>query len=373
MVAPTSSMLLSLILAFSICVTMIIVLKIVAQHIGLLDKPCSRKQHEGHVPLVGGIAMFIAFSISILLLMPVNESVILVSISCAVAALGVVDDMYGLQTWQRFFIQSVAAVSMVYFGGVQLVHLGNIFGDGVVFLGAIFSLIFTIFCVVGVINAMNMMDGMDGLAGSVLLMCFVALAAIAYSAGETELPVVLMVVVGSLLGFLVFNIQLFGYSARIFMGDAGSMFLGFLFAWFSIYLTQNGNQSLSPVAAGWIFGVPLLDASAVMVRRMLQGKSPFKAGRDHIHHFLLQKGYSVNKTLGIILSLQLVFFCIAAIANKNVNWEPALFWLFVIMVVTYLTYTHALIAEPGIFSEGRTAKTAVSLQDASNRSTRPKN
>ncbi len=351
MITSITTSLLSLILPFFICVTMISVLRIIAQDIGLLDKPCPRKQHKGLVPLVGGIAMFVSFAISTLLLLPDISSLYLVSITSVVVILGVMDDMYGLQTRRRFLVQVFAAMSMIYFGGVQLLQLGDLFWDGVVYLGAVISLIFTIFCVVGVINAMNMMDGVDGLAGGIALMCFTSLSVIAYMSGEIQVLTVLLILMGSLAGFLLFNVQIFGYPARVFMGDAGSMFLGLLLAWFFIHLTQSGNRGLSAVAAGWMFGVPLLDASAVMTRRVLQGRSPFRAGRDHMHHIMLDKGFSINKTVTIILLLQLIFIGVGALTNKHSAWEPAFFWLFIIMVAIYLGVTHSAVSSVNHYCE----------------------
>ncbi len=316
-------------------------------NIGLLDRPCERKKHEGLVPLVGGIAMFTAFSISTILLFPHWSSLVMVLIALLVVSLGVLDDIHGLQTRKRFLVQMLAAVAMVYVGGVQISQLGNLFGDGVVQFGGFFALIFTVFATVGVINAMNMVDGSDGLAGSLALISFLALAYVAYSAGDLKSANMILVIIGALFAFLLFNIRLFGLAARVFMGDAGSMFIGLLLAWFFISLSQGDKPSLSAVSAGWIFGLPLLDISAVMTRRLFEGRSPFTAGRDHIHHLLIDHGYSVNKTLSIIVVLHLLFVSLGLIANNQPGWDPALFWLFVILVACHLVYTRHILSQIG--------------------------
>ncbi len=339
----TASGVLSIVLPFFICVTMIMVLKRVAENIGLLDRPCERKKHEGLVPLVGGIAMFTAYSISLLLLFPTWNSVAIVTIAAVVVVLGVLDDIQGLQTRKRFLVQIVAAVAMVVIGGVKITQLGNIFGDGKLYFGGFFALVFTVFSTVGVINAMNMVDGADGLAGSLATISFLALAYAAFGAGDFAEAQMILVVVGALIAFLLFNIRFFGSKARIFMGDAGSMFLGFLLAWFFIDMSQGEEPALSAVSAGWLFGLPLLDISAVMMRRLFDGRSPFEAGRDHIHHILIDRGISVNRTLATMVSIHLFFVSMGLIANNQPAWEPAFFWLFVNLVAAHLVYTQRFV------------------------------
>jgi UDP-GlcNAc:undecaprenyl-phosphate GlcNAc-1-phosphate transferase len=331
---------LSFVLPFFICVTMIIALRTVAVKIGLLDRPCERKQHEGLVPLVGGIAIFTAFSISAVLLSPSWSTVVMVLIALGVGVLGVLDDIHGLQTRKRFLVQIMAAVAMVYLGGVQITQLGNLFGDGVIRFGALMALLFSVFSAVGVINAMNMVDGADGLAGSIAFLTFLALAYVAYSAGDFVSTEILLIMVGAISAFILFNARLVIPKAQIFMGDAGSMFIGFVMAWYFIVLSQGDEPALSAVSAGWLFGLPLLDISAVMTRRLMEGRSPFAAGRDHIHHLLIDRGYSVNKALLIIVVAHAFFISIGLLSNVRRDLEPALFWLFIVLVATHIVVTH---------------------------------
>ncbi|MCB1757817.1 MAG: undecaprenyl/decaprenyl-phosphate alpha-N-acetylglucosaminyl 1-phosphate transferase [Gammaproteobacteria bacterium] len=354
--STTASTVLSLVLPFFVCVTMIMVLRKTAVRIGLLDQPCQRKRHVGLVPLVGGIAMFTAFAISALLLFPAWSSLAMVSIAFVVVALGVLDDIHGLQTRKRFLVQIIVAVAMVYIGGVQITQLGNLFGDGNIYFNGFFALVFTVFSTVGVINAINMVDGADGLAGSLSLLSFLALAFIAFGAGEVVSGQLILVIVGALSAFLLFNARIFGRSARIFMGDAGSMFIGFLLAWFFIDLSQGQTRPLSAVSAGWIFGLPLLDISAVMTRRLIERRSPFEAGRDHIHHLLIDQGISVNATLGIILLVHGAFITIGLFANSHTQWEPAFFWLFVVLVSFHLAYTQRFLEEKVRASQQKQSK-----------------
>jgi len=327
---------LSLVLPFFICATLIMVLRKHAGSIGLLDRPCQRKQHKGLVPLVGGIAIWTAFAISTLLMFFDWSTLAMVSIGLLVMALGVLDDVHELGTRKRFLVQILAGVAMVYLGQLQINQLGNAFGGGIVQFSGAFAILFTIFSTVGVINALNMIDGMDGLAGSIASISFLALAAVAYAGGDMVSAQILLTIVGSLAAFLLFNLRVAGHAARIFMGDAGSMFLGFLLAWFFVALSQGESPVLSAVSAGWIFGLPLLDISVVMVRRVMAGRSPFAAGRDHLHHLLLDRGLSVNSTLAIIVAAHAMFVVIGLIGNHNRALEPGLFWLFIGLVVAHL-------------------------------------
>ncbi|MDO6461362.1 undecaprenyl/decaprenyl-phosphate alpha-N-acetylglucosaminyl 1-phosphate transferase [Granulosicoccaceae sp. 1_MG-2023] len=334
---------LTFILPFFITVTALLVLRRIAEHIDLLDRPCERKQHEGLVPLVGGIAMFCGFAVSALVLQPTWTSLALVLIAGVVLVMGILDDMHGLQTRKRFLVQILAAVAMVYIGQVQITHLGNLFGDGEVHLGGFFALIFTVFSTVGVINAMNMVDGADGLAGSLALVSFAALSVIAISAGAGSIGIYSLILVGALTAFLLFNVRIAGRRARVFMGDAGSMMLGLLMAWLFIDLSQGEQPPLSAVSAGWIFGLPLLDISAVMVRRLFEGRSPFEAGRDHLHHLLIDQGFSVNSALAIMCFAHIVFVSVGLLANQVPGAEPLLFWAFVILVAAHLVLTPRLL------------------------------
>ena len=334
---------LTFILPFFITATALLVLRRVAEHLDLLDRPCQRKQHEGLVPLVGGIAMFAGFAISALVLQPGWNSVALVGIAGVVLVMGVLDDMHGLQTRKRFLVQILAAVAMVYVGNVQITHLGNLFGDGEVHFGGFFALLFTVFSTVGVINAMNMVDGADGLAGSLALVSFAALSIVALSAGISSVGIYALVIVGALAAFLLFNIRIGSRRARVFMGDAGSMMLGLLMAWLFIDLSQGETSSLSAVSAGWIFGLPLLDISAVMVRRLFEGRSPFEAGRDHLHHLLIDQGFSVNSALAIMTFIHLLFVTVGLLGNQSPGAEPMLFWAFVVLVAAHLVLTPRLL------------------------------
>jgi UDP-GlcNAc:undecaprenyl-phosphate GlcNAc-1-phosphate transferase len=174
-------------------------------------------------------------------------------------------------------------------------------GSGTIVLG-VSSIPLTVFSVVGVSNALNLSDGMDGLAGGLALIATIFIGAVAYLSDMAITLDGLLILSGALIGFLFFNMR-FSWQprAKVFMGDSGSLMLGFLLAWAAIRVTQDERNAFPPAAALWFFAIPLWDTVSLMLRRMLKGKSPFHPGRDHLHHILLRVGYSDSQVVRFIL------------------------------------------------------------------------
>ncbi|NLA69016.1 MAG: undecaprenyl/decaprenyl-phosphate alpha-N-acetylglucosaminyl 1-phosphate transferase, partial [Gammaproteobacteria bacterium] len=167
--------------------------------------------------------------------------------------------------------------------------LGGVFGTGE--LGWI-SVPFTVFATVGIINAINMVDGADGLAGLLVSACLVMLAAAAVYAGNPPLANISLSIAGVVFAFLLYNMRFpWQPRARTFMGNAGSAWLGLVVAWVVFRLTQNSGHPVNPVLALWLIPVPIMDCLVLSVRRVREGRSPFAAGRDHIHHFMQDAGF----------------------------------------------------------------------------------
>ncbi len=288
----------------------ILVLIPVAHFVGLTDKPSSRKKHDGEIPLIGGIAIYFGLLISVYMV-GLNESgsrefYILSTALTLIVVLGLIDDKYHLGIRIRFIGQSIAVLIMIFGLKAEIVQLGNILGFGVLKLG-LTSVFFTVFAFVGGINAFNMLDGLDGLAGSLSIMYLVILAALFGYFNNTNMFDTCVLLSMSLLAFLVFNSRFFGRKkALIFLGDTGSMLLGFVLVWMLIYLSQIAKV-IYPVTVLWILAIPLFDTVGIMLRRIRKGQSPFHADRGHFHHILLHAGYSVNQTVFFIISISAVF------------------------------------------------------------------
>ncbi|MFQ5545739.1 MAG: MraY family glycosyltransferase [Acidiferrobacterales bacterium] len=313
------------------------VLRPLATRIGLVDRPGKRKLHKGNVALIGGIAMFTALAFSVLtfdISLPAFRS--FVAAATLLVVVGFVDDLWELPSRIRFAVQITAALIMTLGGGVVVQDLGAITGNEIVTLGA-WAIPFTVFATVGVINALNMSDGIDGLAGGLSFIAFALLSYVAMASGrvaDASILVLLTCIVGT---FLLFNLRSPWRSrALVFMGDAGSMFLGFALAWFVISLSQGENRAMTPVTALWILALPLIDTVSILLRRVLSGRSPFSGDRDHLHHILLMAGCSVNKTNGVLLSATLILGLAAVFALYHRIAEHIMFYCFLGLGLAHL-------------------------------------
>ena len=287
-----------------------------AHHTGLIDRPVGRKQHAGEIPLIGGVAMFIAFMLAVLTMPnPPDDMHSFMFSTVVLVGIGVLDDYQETAVRMRFAAQLLAALILTATAGHVISNMGDLFNEGDILLGG-WALPFSVFAVIGVINALNMSDGIDGLAGSVSLVSFVAMYYLVAETGRPEADI-LLIFISVLVPFLILNLPFFGKSrACIFMGDAGSMFLGFALAWYFIVLSQGEVAVMSPVAALYIFAIPLFDTVSIMFRRMLKGHSPFRPDRDHFHHVFQAAGYSNRKTLIIIVVAQIVMAILGIVGNK---------------------------------------------------------
>lgn len=308
----------------------------VAHHYGWLDHPDERKHHVGAIPVVGGLAMSFAIAVSASLhLIDADIFWGLMAAVSIIVVVGFLDDRSGLSVRWRFLAQGIAGLIIALSAGAPLASLGDLFGFGPVALGVL-AVPFTVFAVVGMANALNLSDGMDGLAGGLALISTAFVAAAAYLAGRENTLIVLLILGGALLGFLFFNMRLpWQRRARVFMGDCGSLMLGFLLAWAAIRVTQSENNALPPAAALWFFAIPLLDTVSLMLRRMLKGKSPFHPGRDHLHHVLLRVGYTDSQ---VVLFIHLVAVACGLVGFFGWRWgvpDAVLFYGFLAVFALY--------------------------------------
>lgn len=273
-----------------------------AHHVGFLDRPDARKHHQTATPAVGGLAMALAIAMCALWRLADHEIFWEMFVATfAIVAIGFLDDWKKLPVAVRFAVQGGAAWAVSVIAGVQLIQLGDLFGSGAIVLGA-GAIPLTVFAVVGVANALNLSDGMDGLAGGLALIATTFIAVVAYLSGMQITFDGLLILAGALIGFLLFNMRCpWRTCAKVFMGDSGSLMLGFLLAWAAVRVTQDEINAFSPAAALWFFAIPLWDTVSLMLRRALKGKSPFHPGRDHLHHILLRVGYTDSQVVRFIL------------------------------------------------------------------------
>ena len=288
--------------AFAVTAILIHVFRGPAIRLGLVDIPGGRKEHVGEVPLIGGVAMFLGFASATLLLeQSLTQYRPLYAGMSLLLVAGILDDLHDLSARAKFALQLVAAFFVVAWGGLKVSYLGNLFGLGPIHLG-ILSTPFTIICVVGLVNAVNMADGSDGLAGGIVFVMLLWLIAATLLAG-LPLPIMPLLLAGSVLAFLLFN---FPHAKRrhasIFMGDSGSMILGFATAWFAIQLMSNSDGRIPPITIAAILMLPVSDTVILIARRIYKGQSPMAADREHLHHIFERAGFSRPQTVYTLIS-----------------------------------------------------------------------
>ena len=271
-----------------------------AESWGLVDRPNERKQHVGQIPLIGGLAAFAGVLAGALVdgQAPLFTNALLAT-AAVLAVVGALDDRFELSVRTRLLVQTGAVLTMIAVTGVHIHTLGHLFGRE--FELGLFGIPLTVVAVIGLLNAFNMMDGIDGLAGTLAL---VSIGAIIMYQGQPQWPgvIVLVLLAGALVPYLAVNLGLVG--RKIFLGDAGSMVVGYLLAWTLIHLSQSGStQELSTIDVLWCVALPVLDTLQVMVRRIREGKSPFQPDRGHVHHMMLRAGLGPRTTLVTLVML----------------------------------------------------------------------
>lgn len=279
---------------------------------GILDRPGQHKQHRHLTPFVGGAGIFAALLVALCFLAShyPEQSVKWLGLgisSIIIFVMGFADDILQLHYRIRLIVQTIVVLIMALVSGVVLTDLGSIFPGEVLVLG-FFAIPFTLFATIGGINALNMIDGIDGLSGSISLTSLVLLGAVALVADNRPDYIIVIALAGGTVGFLFFNLRRkLQPRARVFLGDNGSMLLGFLIAWLLIDLSQGSNRAMAPVTALWLFSIPLMDTISIMLRRVWQHKSPFEPDHNHLHHILLDAGYRVGDVIFTVISIHLLF------------------------------------------------------------------
>ncbi|MFO0768257.1 MAG: MraY family glycosyltransferase [Nitrospiraceae bacterium] len=281
-----------------ICMALIPPLMATASRLQFLDIPTDqRRVHSDPVAKVGGIAFGIGTFAAMLIWAPKDDIVVAGLLGgVTILLFGMWDDRVGLPYTVKFMGQAAGAAIVMWQGDIHVNALP--FLESELSLWIAYPL--TLLIIVGVTNAVNLADGLDGLAGGLSLLSFAGMACLAYLGGDQTVTLLMVPVLGGLLGFLRFNT----YPARIFMGDAGSQFLGFFMAISAIVLTDPLRGPYTPVLGLFLLGLPLLDTVGVMMQRLKEGRSPFVADKNHLHHKLLAMGFTHYEAVLMIYLLQ---------------------------------------------------------------------
>ena len=343
-----------------------------ASWVGAIDKPTERKVHTHPVPRLGGVAIAVTFLLSLLLLLNLapwifakswllsREGYVLVAVLLSVLFLGVWDDIRELRPSQKFVVQFILS-NIVYFAGSRISSVTNLFGVNADVLGVL-DYPLTIFWIVGITNALNLIDGLDGLAAGIATIAFMAIAPISLLNGDVASAAISFLLAGTLLGFMRYNFN----PARIFLGDSGSLVLGFLLAVVSLKSATKGTATFTILTPVVVLGLPITETLLSMIRRFLRSFLPeqaiegsflqklrrmFQPDRGHIHYMLLTRGLSQR---GAVLVLYLVSCAlgVGAFAVTIVNNITASLILLVIGAASFVGVRNLKYKEMAVLENG---------------------
>jgi len=272
---------------------------------GLVDRPDARKLHDGHVPLAGGPMVFATFAIAALAFrMPalaMDGSTAQLALVAVIFVVGLLDDYAHLPPALRLCVQALCGLMMPVLGDVILRDLRDLLGFGPILLGYA-AIPLTALAFAGLVNAYNMIDGVDGLCATFALLPLLVVGLLAWQAGHHSADSLLLIAT-ALAVFLVFNLSPgTRWRPKLFLGDSGSGMLGFAVCSVLVYFSQPPQMLLKPVTCLWLVAVPLFDMLTTMLIRVREGDHPMRADRRHLHHLLIDHGFSVLNTRRIMVS-----------------------------------------------------------------------
>ncbi|PFO00027.1 undecaprenyl-phosphate alpha-N-acetylglucosaminyl 1-phosphate transferase [Bacillus sp. AFS076308] len=317
---------LTLIVCFLISIVMTPLIKKLAFLIGATDRPNQRKVHQSIMPRLGGLAIFISFIAGIFLIRPENPySFAILLGSLIIIITGFCDDLFELPAKYKLLGQLAAACCVVFLGDLQVVFINLPFGGQLQF--GLLSIPFTILWIVGITNAINLIDGLDGLAAGVSSIALITISGIAFIQGNFYVVAVGLIVLASTIGFLFYNF----HPAKIFMGDTGALFLGFIISVLSLLGFKNVTF-ISFIIPVIILGVPISDTLFAIIRRIIN-KQPLSApDKSHLHHCMLRMGFSHRQTVLLIYAMA-AFFGLVAVIFSQARIGGALFLIGVVVLI----------------------------------------
>lgn len=333
--------LLDIFFVFCVSFASLLLFRKVAFRLDLLDKPSHRKHHQGSIPLIGGVA--ICFSvIHFLYFNPLlgDDNTIFIFSILLLTLLGALDDRFDISFRIRFLVQALLAVVMAQAAEIMICDLGNMFGFGQIELHLL-SIPITVLAVIGAINAFNMVDGIDGLLGGLSLVTFSGIAALMLFTDQLDKFYLCLIFVTTMIPYILMNLGLVGRERKVFMGDAGSMMIGFTVIWLLLGASQeHSHETIRPVTCLWLIALPLMDMASIMIRRIKKGRSPFHPDREHLHHIFQKYGFTSTQTLAIICFFASVMATVGVVGEIYQIHEPIMFWGF---IATFCVYNHLLV------------------------------
>ena len=323
-----------------VCTLLTPVAMAVATRVGFFDNPGGHKSHESPVPYLGGVAIVMAFAASVIgaaiLKPPVSgrdELVVVLLLAVGLALIGLLDDLRNLPPIVRLTVEVLFALQLWRMGtGVQVT------GESVL------DILLTVVWVVGITNAFNLLDNMDGLAAGQAAICAMVIFAVAVANGQVLVAALAVALVGCAVGFLRHNF----HPARVYMGDGGALFLGFLIAYLGMKLRFESSVSESFLVPVLICSIPVLDTSLVTFSRLSTGRSPFNGGRDHISHRLVHSGMPVPVAVGATYAASAIIGVVCFVVSRV---DPVSAWILALLVGTTLVVGGILLAFVPVYPE----------------------
>jgi UDP-GlcNAc:undecaprenyl-phosphate/decaprenyl-phosphate GlcNAc-1-phosphate transferase len=321
---------LTMIVCFTVPIFLTPLIKKFAFLIGATDLPNQRKVHQSVMPRLGGLAIFISFIIGVILLRPVNLSSLSILIgSIIITIIGILDDIMELSAKVKLIGQLAAACTVVFWGDLQVGFINLPFGGQLQF--GLLSIPFTILWIVGITNSINLIDGLDGLAAGVSSIALITISGIAFLQGNFYVAVVGLIVIASTLGFLIYNF----HPAKIFMGDTGALFLGYIISVLSLLGFKN-ITFISLIIPIIILAVPISDTFFAILRRIIHKKPLGTPDKQHLHHCMLRMGYSHRQTVLLIYAMS-AFFGMVALIFSQARLGGAIILIAIIVLLIEIT------------------------------------
>jgi UDP-GlcNAc:undecaprenyl-phosphate GlcNAc-1-phosphate transferase len=333
----------TLVVCFFASILLTPLVKKLAFKIGATDKPNQRKVHSRIMPRLGGLAIFLSFLIGILIINPSHEFLGEYHLSIVIGGFiiiltGMLDDVKEISPKVKLSGQIAAAAVVVIYGGLKVEFINLPFG-GIIDFGYL-SIPLTMIWIIGITNAINLIDGLDGLAGGVSTIALVAIAGMSFVTGTPYVAIMALIVAASTIGFLYYNF----HPAKIFMGDTGALFLGYIISVLSL-LGYKNITFVSLIIPIIILGVPISDTFFAIIRRLVN-KQPLSApDKSHLHHCLLKSGFTHRQTVLLIYFMAALFGLAAFIFSQATVWGSIIVIIALLITIELVVESIGLIRE----------------------------
>lgn len=330
-----------------------------AHKLNAIDVPKdARRVHKKPTPLIGGLAIFYGFIVSVLCFAMLDKETAGILVGCVIIVIvGMIDDITDMKAIVKLMCQILAAAIVVY-SGVRIEHFANPFfhwfGPPYIVFNFWVSVAITMIWIVGVCNAVNLIDGLDGLAVGVSSIASLSMLAMTLISQNLNVAIITAAVAGAAFGFLPYNFN----PAKIFMGDTGALFLGFILACISVQGFLKFSAIISFAIPLLMLGLPLFDTVFAIFRRVSSGRSPMSPDRGHLHHKLLDMGFSQKQTVAILYTLTAVLCLTAVVISTRGYLRGALLIIAVMIIILASLKLMGQLRDPGQYSDDTLKETA---------------